>query len=53
MYQKLGDQQRKKSAERRVKDIDRITMEVEKKLKLQRKQEKDRIKQYGEIYGGP
>ena len=34
MYQKLGENQRKKSAERRVKDIDKITMEVEKKLKL-------------------
>ena len=33
MYQKLGENQRKKP----LKDIDKITMEVEKKLKLQRK----------------
>ena len=31
---------------------DKIAQEVEKKLKAQRKDEKNRIKQYGKIYGG-
>lgn len=42
---------RSNSKDRRLKDIDRINVEVEKKLKLQRKAEKERIKKYGQIYG--
>lgn len=42
---------RSNSKDRRLKDIDRINQEVERKLKAQRKQEKERIKKYGQIYG--
>ena len=42
---------RSNSKDRRLRDIDRINQEVERKLKAQRKQEKERIKKYGQIYG--
>lgn len=38
---------RSNSKDHRLKDIDRINQEVERKLKAQRKQEKERIKKYG------
>ena len=44
--------QRSNSKERRITTNDLISQEVERKLKQQRKYEKERIKQYGQIYGG-
>lgn len=54
MYQKLGDQSkssqklrstgRSQSKDRKMTEMDRLNHEVERKLKLQRKQEKERIK---------